>query len=168
MLRYFLLQHIRHKCLQSSKSWNGSFFAATTLKALGLRVQLNHPPGESCTNPAPAFDNDFTVIHTSGIHSISLDFCGCQRARDRTRQLLRSRLFPATTIDPQTAATFSVLQLFQLLSFMSKISALEFYQALSRTTNNFGCEPPVCYRSVFVHQPLLIKLSRIVIQPFSE
>lgn len=137
------------------KSWNGSYFADTTLKVLGLRVQLNHPPGESCTNPVPAFNNDFLVIHTNGIHGISLDFCNCQRARSHTIQLLRSRLFPATTADPKTAATFSVLRLFQCLSFMSKISAFEFYQTLSRTTNNIGLAPPVCDPFVFAYDPLL-------------
>ena len=59
-----------------------------------------------------------------------------------TRQLLRERLFPATTTDPKTAATFSVLEQFHLLSFESKVSAFEFYQGLSRLSDNVGIDPP--------------------------
>jgi hypothetical protein len=59
-----------------------------------------------------------------------------------TKQLLRERLFPATTTDPKTAATFSVLEQFHLLSFESKVSAFEFYQGLSRLSDNVGIDPP--------------------------
>jgi CxC2 like cysteine cluster associated with KDZ transposases len=95
-----------------------------------------------CSNPAPAYNNDFVVIALNGIHEISLDYCGCGQATSRTSQLLQARLFPSTVIDPKTAATFSVLEHFQLLSFTSKISGFEFYRALARITNNIGVSPP--------------------------
>ncbi|KAG6917307.1 hypothetical protein DXG01_003148 [Tephrocybe rancida] len=41
-----------------------------------------------------------------------------------------------TTEYPRSGATFALLEFFQLLSFMSKISALEFYQTLLRQTDN--------------------------------
>jgi hypothetical protein len=48
----------------------------------------------------------------------------------KTTQLLRARLFPSTVVDPKTAATFRVLETFQLLSFTSKVSAFEYYRSL--------------------------------------
>jgi hypothetical protein len=104
-----------------------------------------------CSNPIPAFNNDFVVVALNGIHEIALDYCGCGQAISRTSQLLQVRLFPSTVTDPKTAATFSVLEHFQLLSFTSKISGFEFYRALSRITNNTGVPPPVSYSTDFPH-----------------
>lgn len=102
--------------------WNGTFFELTSLKALGLRIQLGHPTGQCCINPTRvAADDNFVVIDCNGIHEIELDFCGCETAQTRVKQLLRTRLFPATTRDPRTAATFNVLEQFHLLSFESKL-----------------------------------------------
>ncbi|EAU89964.1 hypothetical protein CC1G_05880 [Coprinopsis cinerea okayama7 len=122
----------------SIHAWNGAFFERVTLKSLGLRVQLGHPPGTTCPVPARAFNDDFVVVSSDGIHCIGLDFCGCLGAPSHFVQLLRARLFPATTIDPKTAATFDVLKTFQMLCFTSKISALEYYKALARRSDNTG------------------------------
>jgi len=88
------------------------------------------------------FNDDFTVIDSDGIHQVSLDYCGCQQASARRIQLLRARLFPSTVIDPKTAATFRVLETFQMLSFTSKVSAYEYYRSLARRTDNTGTTPP--------------------------
>ncbi|KAF8078862.1 hypothetical protein FPV67DRAFT_1558069 [Lyophyllum atratum] len=118
--------------------WNGFFFTKTCLKDLGLRLQLGHPVGQRCPNPATAADDNFVVLHTNGLHRVGINFCDCERPMPRHIQLLRARLFPATTIYPKTAATFTLLEHFQLLSFMSKVSAFEFYQTLVRHTDNTG------------------------------
>lgn len=120
------------------KEWNGFYFEHTTLKALGLLIQLGHPPGVPCTNPRAARGNDFVIIDTHGIHQVALSFCDCELSKDYATQLLRARLFPATDRYPNTAATFNVLNRFQLLSFESKCSAYEFYRSLARETNNTG------------------------------
>ena len=112
-----------------------------SLKSLGLRFQLGHLDGV-CSLPQPAFNDDFVVIHINGIHEVAVDYCGCQQLLPKTIQLLRARLFPSTVIDPKTAATFHVLEAFQMLSFTSKVSAYEFYQALARRTDNTGTSPP--------------------------
>ncbi|KAG6907526.1 hypothetical protein DXG01_008615 [Tephrocybe rancida] len=119
------------------KEWNGSFFSPTTFFDLGLRVQLNHLHGEGCPNPESLLGG-FVVLHTNGIHRVNIDFCNCTRVQPRVVQLLRSRLFPGTTEYPRSGATFALLEFFQLLSFMSKISAFEFYQTLLRRTDNTG------------------------------
>ena len=90
-------------------------------------------------NPERAADDDFTVISAHGIQSIGLDFCGCGKSnQDHVIQLLRSRLFPATIKYPKTAATFDCLETFEKLSYVSKISAFEFYHAASRLTDDTG------------------------------
>ncbi|KIK74769.1 hypothetical protein PAXRUDRAFT_19552 [Paxillus rubicundulus Ve08.2h10] len=108
------------------------------LKDLGLRVQLGHKPGEACSNPTCAFNNQFVVLDTNGIHTISLYFCGCERASSHVQQLLRFSWFPATSTQPRTAATFHLLKQYHLVSLESKLSAYKFYNALSRLTNNTG------------------------------
>ncbi|KAG1902460.1 uncharacterized protein F5891DRAFT_978759 [Suillus fuscotomentosus] len=87
-------------------------------------------------NPTPPLNDDFVIVDVNGVHAIALDFCGCQTAQLHVTQLLQVRLFPATTIKPKTATTFRVLEYFQILSFKSKVSALEFYQTVARLTDN--------------------------------
>ncbi|KAG1868670.1 hypothetical protein F4604DRAFT_1927220 [Suillus subluteus] len=129
-------------CLsQYYQMWNGKFFQSVTLKNLGLRVQLGHTPGERCYNAQPVSCDKFTVIDAHGIHDVAVDFCGCETAQIRYKQLLRVRWFPATTADPRTAATFSILELFHLLSFESKVSSYEFYHSLARRSDNTGTSP---------------------------
>ncbi|KAG6825587.1 hypothetical protein H0H92_003169, partial [Tricholoma furcatifolium] len=123
--------------------WNGRFFAKTSLKTLGLIVQLGHPRGSLCTNPLPSPGGDFIVIDTNGIHEINLYFCGCGQSNQlHTVQLLRSRLYPATTQNPKTATTFRALEQFELLSYVSKVSAFEYYQSLERLIDNTGIHTP--------------------------
>jgi hypothetical protein len=109
-----------------------------SLKDLGLRVQLGHPTGECCLLPERAFNDDFTLIDSNGIHTIGLDFCGCEKAQMRAKQLLRVTWFPATTSDPRTAATFRLLEQYHLLSFEAKVSGYQFYHSIARLTDNTG------------------------------
>ncbi|KAG1719439.1 uncharacterized protein EDB91DRAFT_1240601 [Suillus paluster] len=99
------------------------------------------PPGTTCRKPSPAFGNNFVIINVHGVHSTGLDFCGCEHEVSHFKQLLRTRLFPATVTDPRTAATFAVLEFFHILSFESKVSAFEFYHSLARRTDNTGITP---------------------------
>ncbi|KAF8184267.1 hypothetical protein K438DRAFT_1436474, partial [Mycena galopus ATCC 62051] len=91
--------------------WNGQFFEASSLKALGLRVQLGHPPGERCSEPRP-LHTDFVVLHTNGIHVVAVDACDCEHrtlAGPFEEQLQRAGCFPATDDKPRTCATNEVL-----------------------------------------------------------
>lgn len=135
--------HLAHWLMHYSQKWNGNFFEPTTLKSLGLRTQLGHGIGSHCRNPQPARGDEFFVIHTNGIHTISLDFCACETAPSLVQQLLRSRLFPTRSKLPRSAATFQVLRNFQLISFESKITAFGYFNSLSRLTNNTVLPPPV-------------------------
>lgn len=108
-------------------------------------MQLGHRIGEKCSVPQRAFGDNFIVIDTGGIFPVGLDFCNCETAVDHAIQLLRSQWFPATTRIPKTAATFRVLNSFQLLSFESRTSVFDFYHSLVRLSDNTGTKiPKVC------------------------
>ncbi|KAG1894210.1 uncharacterized protein F5891DRAFT_1131024 [Suillus fuscotomentosus] len=131
--------------------WSNSYFQCTSLKQISLCMQLGHNPGEICYNPHPSTGDDFIVIDVHGIHEIMLDFCGCASSQVHYKQLLRAHWYPATTSEPHTAATFSLLEHFHLLSFKSKVSAYEFYQSLARRNNNAGLLPIRDRYSAFMH-----------------
>jgi hypothetical protein len=104
---------------------------------------------------------------------VNLSYCGCGATpKSQTEQLLERRLYPATVVNPKTAATFRVLELFELLQYESKLSTYEFYQTISRLTDNTGLrEPKVCTWSLspdqmaqFVFQDRYPTLLRLVHQ----
>ncbi|KAG1764615.1 hypothetical protein EDD22DRAFT_978988 [Suillus occidentalis] len=125
--------------LHRIKEWRGGFFHAVSLKSMGLRIQLGHPPGITCRRPTTAFGDDFVIIDVHGVHPTGLDFCRCEQEVSHFKQLLRARLFPSTVTDPRTAATFA-----------SKVSAYEFYHSLARRTDNTGITPIHDRYSVFL------------------
>ncbi|KAJ6534401.1 hypothetical protein B0H19DRAFT_1080876 [Mycena capillaripes] len=119
--------------------WTGQAFEHKKLKDMGLRIQLGHWEGVNrgkCPVPRPAIDDDFVVVVVHGVHQVGLDYCGCGQGGHATVQLLRARLWAATTTNPKTAATFAMLRKYHLLSFESKCLALEFYQSLAREADN--------------------------------
>ncbi|EIW53788.1 uncharacterized protein TRAVEDRAFT_134057, partial [Trametes versicolor FP-101664 SS1] len=128
--------------LHRIKRWSGLFFERVSLKSMGVRVQLGHEPGEVCRNPKTAAGDDFVVLDVLGIHEVGLDFCGCDLARPHHKQLLRLGWFPATSVNPKTAATFRLLEVFHTLSNQSKVSGWEYYCALAQRTDNTGTKPP--------------------------
>ncbi|KAI6119465.1 hypothetical protein EV401DRAFT_2071463 [Pisolithus croceorrhizus] len=140
-------KHCQH-LLHHLEYWTGSYFERRSLRDLGLRIQLGHRAGDRCYRPRPAARDDFTIIHSNGVHSVKLDFCGCESAEAPFQQLLRIHWFPASSEKPRTAATFNVLEQFHLLSFESKVSAFEFYQSLSRISDNTGPNPPKFLRII--------------------
>ncbi|KAJ7162867.1 hypothetical protein C8R46DRAFT_1280961 [Mycena filopes] len=118
--------------------WTGKMFERKTLMEMGLRIQLGHWHGADrrCSLPKPAKGKSFVIIDTHSVHEVALDYCDCGFGGHPTVQLLRAQLWPATTTNPQTAATFAVLRQYHVMSFESKCSALEFYQGLARQTDN--------------------------------
>ncbi|KIK47784.1 hypothetical protein CY34DRAFT_73368, partial [Suillus luteus UH-Slu-Lm8-n1] len=136
--------------LHQLKMWRDEYFHPIKLKQLGLCVQLGHSTGQPCYNPKPTYDDDFTIIDVHGIHEVALDFCNCEQVSSHYKQILRARWFPATSTDPKTAATFTVLEHFHLLSFESKVSAFEFYHCIARQSDNTGINPIKDRYSVFL------------------
>ncbi|KAJ7789817.1 hypothetical protein B0H14DRAFT_3572553 [Mycena olivaceomarginata] len=111
--------------------WNGIFFERTTLRKLGQRIQLGHPPRERCTHPQAAHV-DFVVLHDNGMSTwISL---------------LHYGWFPVSDDRPRTPATFLVLNHFHLHTLPAKTTAYDFYAVLERLTNNARVKPPDRYQ----------------------
>ncbi|OCH90158.1 hypothetical protein OBBRIDRAFT_812834 [Obba rivulosa] len=131
-----------HSPLHRLKMWVKTRFRRVSLKSMGMRIQLGHPVGQHCVNPSRAFGNGFILIDLTGIHVVDIDFCGCEFALSRPVQLLRARIFPATSVEPKTGATFQVLEYFHIESAQAGMSAQAFYNTLARHTDNTGLDPP--------------------------
>ncbi|KAJ6492734.1 hypothetical protein C8R47DRAFT_1070284 [Mycena vitilis] len=123
------------------EKWTGDFFVPMTLSELDVetRIQLGHPPGEFCSRARPAH-KDFVIIDTLGIRIVKLNFCGCDSTVEHRQQLMRACLWPATSIDPQTCATFNAVRLFEAQNCLGKISAYDFVRSLELLSNNDGLE----------------------------
>ncbi|KAJ2999705.1 hypothetical protein NUW54_g6893 [Trametes sanguinea] len=80
--------------LTLSKRWQDGCFNRVSLKSLGLRVQLGHELGEKCINPIPAPGDDFVLLDNSGVHEISVDFCGDVDQPEDGRHILVARKLP--------------------------------------------------------------------------
>lgn len=104
-------------------------------------MQLGHPVGERCPQPLTT-TNSFTVLHTNGIHSISLNFCGCSAAVPNHIQLLCGSWYPSTPREPRTALTFSLLRLFHNLNCLGKLPAWDLWKALETMTEHRTLTPP--------------------------
>lgn len=111
----------------------------TSLKALGLKIQLNHTSMQ-CSAPEPCHAQ-LCMLHTNGIHDVALQYCGC-RPLARHIQLLRQGLYPASQIVVKTCATFALLHHLHLLALTTKASTYDFYSALEKQTNNTGINVP--------------------------
>ncbi|KAK0490084.1 hypothetical protein EDD18DRAFT_1465849 [Armillaria luteobubalina] len=119
--------------------WTGEFYQKITLRSLGQVIQLGHAHSNPCVSPCAA-TRKLDVIDIDGIHTIDVRFCDCHRAQPHYVQLLHQRWFPASVEIPRTAITFQALRHYQMLSFMSKISAYEYYHSLARLVDNTGTE----------------------------
>ncbi|KAJ7017144.1 hypothetical protein C8F04DRAFT_979867 [Mycena alexandri] len=130
------------------EKWTGEFFKAMTLNELGARIQLGHVPGSFCPKATKAH-KDFVIIDTLGIRTVQLNFCGCDSTVTHRQQLMRACLWPATSIDPQTCATFNAVRLFEVQNCLGKISAYDFVRSLELLSNADGLTPPPDRRRAF-------------------
>jgi hypothetical protein len=119
---------------------NYGFFRSVSLKALGLRIQLGHAPNQTCQFPRGCRKDKFVVICETGIHDIFVYFCGCRSEQEfpQWKQLIQFGLWPATTEQPNTAATMSLLRLFHTVNLEARVPASEFYSALEKLTDGEG------------------------------
>ncbi|KAJ7038833.1 hypothetical protein C8F04DRAFT_950863 [Mycena alexandri] len=143
------LQH-RHLPMHMIEKWNGNFFEPLPVNELEVeaRVQLGHVPGSFCLKATPAH-KDFTVIDTLGVRIVKVNFCGCESTVTHRQQLMRACLWPATSLDPQTCATFNAIRLFEVQNCLGKISAYDFVRSLEMLSNNDGLKPAQDRRRAF-------------------
>ncbi|KAJ7120853.1 hypothetical protein C8R44DRAFT_920339, partial [Mycena epipterygia] len=128
--------------------WDKGCFNDISLKQLGLRFYLGRElhPHRVCPHPQRAPGKNFVVIDCKGLHDVDVYFCNCGKGPSFSVQLLRVKWLPSTGKRPRTAATFNVMRQYHLLSLESKCSMSEFYNSLSRQTNNTGEPPPTRYQ----------------------
>ncbi|KIY62103.1 hypothetical protein CYLTODRAFT_361997 [Cylindrobasidium torrendii FP15055 ss-10] len=134
--------------LHRIERWTGHHFIREELTSLGLVVDLN-PAHTTCHGHE---DRTLVVIDVSGVHRVTVKFCCCQ-SLSKPVQLLRARLLPATTTDPQTCATFEALREFRQSSFVSKKSAYSYLKHICRLTDNTGVSslPPLFRYQQWLH-----------------
>lgn len=105
----------------------------------------NAKPGTSEDDDTGLFDRKIKdnagnpiihIVDISGIHRIGVKWCSCPNADLPAVQLLKARLYPASTISPRTAFTFRVLDDFLIENKECKTSALNYYNKLKRLTSN--------------------------------
>ncbi|KAJ7180018.1 hypothetical protein C8R43DRAFT_871018 [Mycena crocata] len=141
------------------EKWSGDFFEPLTLNDLSMeaRIQLGHGAGEFCPRSRPAH-KDFVIMDVLGIRVVKLSFCGCDSEVEHRQQLMRACLWPATSLNPQTCATFNLIRLFEVQNCLGKISAYNFVRSLEMLTNNDGLENRRrAFRSI-VHQYRMMEM----------
>lgn len=123
-----------HRALPAHRvqEWLGAAWSKTTLKKLGLSFAL----GDHGTPCNKGSSKDFVLGDTTGLHLISVTFCGCRHSAEPSMQLLRRRIFPCSDDEPATGFTFSALRQFHLASVDAKLSGSRYFSILQRSTNN--------------------------------
>lgn len=114
---------------------------------MGLVYQVGHEGGVC---PAPVNQRLITVIDVTGIHTVLTYLCGCSlgQALFDWQQLLREGWYPATTGQPQTAATVNVLDMYRRLKVIATVNVRDFVSVLESTSDPYGTEwTPDRYRA---------------------
>ncbi|KAJ7113743.1 hypothetical protein C8R43DRAFT_1138589 [Mycena crocata] len=134
-----IVERHRDEPLHFLQQWEDDYFQCRTLRDLHIRYQIGHLGGEPCplVHLGPKIKG-FTVIHDNGIHTVDIDFCSCEGAPSDVDQLINIGWFPATSKEPSTAATLSVLRRFHLLNLQARVPAYDFYNALVLLRNGTG------------------------------
>jgi len=96
------------------------------------------------------------VLHTNGLHYVAVDFCGCNNRISNRQQLLQSEWFPATVHQPQTCATFHLLETFHVITLAGKLSTHKYYKAMEYLTDNTELNIPKVSIVVSDQSPSLI------------
>nr|GAT55010.1 predicted protein [Mycena chlorophos] len=130
------------------EEWDGEFWTKAALHRLALKdasryslgsvYQLGHE-GHPCVLPASLEPKRMVVVDVKGIFVLDVRFCGCARShrhKDKAvAQLMEQGWYPATTLDPQTCATFEALELFRSLNVVGNVNAHDFVGSLERLTD---------------------------------
>ncbi|KAJ8469906.1 hypothetical protein ONZ45_g16729 [Pleurotus djamor] len=117
--------------------WRGSFWTDVSLDSMDYVFQLGHA-GSPCPSPSPP--HTMVVLHTNGIHNVSIRYCSCSRHANlsHVEQLLLNQWYPATIITPSTCATFESLETFRLLNVAGNVTSSDFVRVLELKTDSTG------------------------------
>ena len=144
----------RNNPLHYASVWRSSRFHRESYSSLGGSLHLGHRGNEcparlSSRNETSAAK--LTIVHTNGIHTVQVYYCQCADADRHWAQLLRHRMFPATTKVPETAFSFAVLKLCHMFTLCAQSSTYSMAQVLRRITNDaYTHQVPVTYYHVYL------------------
>ncbi|KAL0571405.1 hypothetical protein V5O48_010556 [Marasmius crinis-equi] len=126
----------RHRLnpLHRIECWELGTFKPASLKEEGLVIRLNHI-SSPCPSPRK-LHKDLEILHTNGIHQVTVEFCECNRRVEPYIQLLRRNIYLSTQGVIQTCASFELLQQLHLLSLVGQVRMYNFYKFLEKTTDN--------------------------------
>jgi len=122
----------QHQPLHHIQAWTGTHFETYALRDLGLILYLGHN-GTRC--PVSFGPKPMVILHTNGIHRCLVQFCDCSDHVSNLKQLVYSRLFPATVSSPATAFSFELLTTFHQLTLCSKITPYDYFDTLRKLTD---------------------------------
>lgn len=93
-----------------------------------------------------------TVLHTNGIHTLRVSYCGCSVAgqEDNLQQLMRNAWYPASITDPHTCATYRVLETYRRLNVVANTNVRDFVTTLEEMSCPVGTTW-VAVSNVFVY-----------------
>jgi hypothetical protein len=102
----------------------------------------NHP---SKPPTQPSNTVRMTLVDSSGVFRLPVSECKCPEAPPRWKQLLRVKLYPASTKRTLTAFSFRVLDHFDIDHTECKTTAMSFFKKLQRFTDDaFHDQVSVC------------------------
>ena len=137
----FLKDHSKNM-FHFAEKWNGRYFERSSQARLGRVLFLGHDGSQCPSNSTGSLNLD--VVALNGVHGCKVMYCECASAGKHWEQLLDAELFPATLAKPATAFTFGIIKEFDLISSISKTSAMDFVTTIRRQTNNaFPDDVPV-------------------------
>lgn len=125
------------------QSWQNGFFNRTSLHSLGFTCHLGHR-GDPCPIQSPP--HTITIVDANGWHKVKVTFCACDIStpwRDRYRQLLRMRWYPASFKRPRSAFTFDLLETYHKLTLQAKVNLYDFYHSIMQKSDNEGRSKPM-------------------------
>ncbi|KAI4517304.1 hypothetical protein K525DRAFT_153413, partial [Schizophyllum commune Loenen D] len=119
------------------EEWTGQYWSKVSLASLGFVYQLGHG-GRPCIHPEPLI-RTIAVLDRS-IHTLRVRYCGCRfgPTTEHTVQLLRNRWYPATSVDPETCATFACLDQLRLAAVHANTNTHGFIKMLEAETDPIG------------------------------
>ncbi|KAI0693263.1 hypothetical protein BC835DRAFT_1276253, partial [Cytidiella melzeri] len=132
------VENHRQHPLHRIEEWTGDSFKKTSLRELGLVMHLGtHNTQSPCVNPSI---KTLVVLHTNGLHSVAVNFCGCRHNLAGYQQLLQASWYPATPLNPETCVTIELLELFHLLNLQGNTTIYDFVKVMEMTTDGWLLE----------------------------
>ncbi|CAE6527007.1 unnamed protein product [Rhizoctonia solani] len=111
--------------------WSRNIWADTSLDSFGYVLHLGHH-GAPCSLASNTAPTKLLLGDLTGLFSVKVQFCLHDDAPAKSHQLLAAGLFPCSDINPRSAFTTSLLDMFNILVTLGRTSAHKFYSVIER------------------------------------